>query len=30
MEGLLHTTAEGRVTQQVTPPPNEVTGSSVL
>lgn len=30
MEGRLQTTAEGRVTLQVTPPPNEVTGFSVL
>lgn len=29
MEDLLHPTAQGCVTPQVTPPPNEVTGSSV-
>lgn len=28
MEDLLHPTAQGCVTLQVTPPPNEVTGSS--
>lgn len=30
MEGLLHTSAGGCVTLQVSPSPNEVTGSSVL
>lgn len=30
MEDLLHPTEQGCVTLQVTPPPNEVTGSSVL